>query len=37
MLDVINNVVDVVLNGLQSLVNLPFSFVDNLSSALSSK
>ncbi len=37
MLDVINNVIDVVLNTLQGLVNLPFSFVDGLSSALSSK
>lgn len=37
MLDVFKNVIDVVLTALQDLVNAPFYFVEDLSSALSSK
>ncbi len=36
-MDVIKNVIDVVLTALQDLVNSPFYFVEDLSSALSSK
>ena len=36
MLDIINNVFNLVADTLQALVNLPFSFADKLSSALSS-